>query len=82
MLGINTQTFTVDCNSTVLAVLLCAAAHQHRVPFLGIQPSNVPSIGSLEHILLSEHYGNTPRIQKKWMYVMVPESANILWFVL
>ena len=52
LLGINTQTFAVNCNSTILAVLLCAAAHQHRVPFLGIQPSNVPSIGSLEQLAI------------------------------
>ena len=50
LLGINTQTFAVDCNSAVWAVLLCVSAHQHRVPFLGIQPSNVLTIGSLEHI--------------------------------
>ena len=49
--GINTQTFAVICNSAVWAVSLCVSAHQHRVPFLGIQPSNVPSIGSLEHML-------------------------------
>ena len=50
LLGTNTQTFAVNCNSTVWAVLLCVSAHRHRVPFLEIQPSNVPSIGSLEHI--------------------------------
>ena len=49
---INTLTFAVACNSAVWAVLLCVSAHQHRVPFLGIQPSNVPTIGSLEHIVL------------------------------
>ena len=48
--GINTQTFAVICNSAVWAVLLCVSAHRHRVPFLGIQPSNVPSIGSLEQL--------------------------------
>ena len=48
--GINTQTFAVICNSAVWAVSLCVSAHRHRVPFLGIQPSNVPSSGSLEHI--------------------------------
>ena len=48
--GINTQTFAVNCNSAVWAVLLCVSAHRHRVHFLGIQSSNVPSIGSLEHI--------------------------------
>ena len=52
LLGINTQTFVVDCNSAVWAVLLCVSAHRHRVSFLGIQPSNVPSIGSLEHMSL------------------------------
>ena len=50
LLGINMQTFAVNCNSVVWAVLLCVSAHWHRIPFLGIQPSNVPSIGSLEHI--------------------------------
>ena len=48
---INTLTLAVACNSAVWAVLLCVSAHQHRVPFLGIQPSNVPMIGNLEHIL-------------------------------
>ena len=48
--GINTQTFAVICNSAVWAVLLCASAHRHHVPFLGIQPSNMPSIGSLEQL--------------------------------
>ena len=52
---INTLTFAVACNSAVWAVLLCVSAHQHRVPFLGIQPSNVPTIGSLEHIPLSNN---------------------------
>ena len=47
---INTLTFAVACNSAVWAVLLCVSAHQHRVPFLGIQPSNVPTIGSLEQL--------------------------------
>ena len=47
---INTLTFAVACNSAVWAVLLCVSAHQHRVPFLGIQPSDVPSSGSLEHM--------------------------------
>ena len=47
---INTLTLAVACNSAVWAVLLCVSAHQHRVPFLGIQPSNVPTIGSLEQI--------------------------------
>ena len=47
---INTPTFAVIYNSTVWAVLLCVSAHRHRIPFLGIQPSNVPSSGSLEHI--------------------------------
>ena len=50
LLVINTLTLAVICNSAVWAVLLCVSAHQHRVPFLGIQPSNVPSSGSLEHI--------------------------------
>ena len=50
LLGINTQTFAVNCNSAVWAVSLCVSAHRHRVPFLGIQPSNVPSIGSLEQL--------------------------------
>ena len=50
MLGINTQTFAVNYNSAVWAVLLCVSAHRHRVPVLGIQPSNVPLIGSLEQI--------------------------------
>ena len=45
---INTLTFAVACNSAVWAVLLCVSAHQHRIPFLGIRPSNVPSSGSLE----------------------------------
>ena len=40
----------MNCNSAVWAVLLCVSAHQHRVPFLGIQPSNVPTIGSSEHM--------------------------------
>ena len=48
--SINTQTLAVICNSTVWAVLLCVSAHRHRVPFLGIQPSNVPSRGSLEQL--------------------------------
>ena len=47
---INTLTFVVACNSAVWAVLLCVPAHQHRAPFLGIQPSNVPTIGSLEQL--------------------------------
>ena len=51
LLVINTLTLVVICNSAVWAVLLCVSAHQHRVPFLGIQPSNVPTIGSLEHIV-------------------------------
>ena len=50
LLCINTQTFAVDYNSAVWAVLLCVSAHGHRVPFLGIQPYNVPSIGSLEQL--------------------------------
>ena len=50
LLVINTLTLAVICNSAVWAVLLCASAHQHRVPFLGIQPSNVPTIGSLEQL--------------------------------
>ena len=50
MLVINTPTFAVICNSTVWALLLCVPAHRHRIPFLGIQPSNVPSSGSLEQI--------------------------------
>ena len=49
LLVINTPTFAVICNSVVWAVSLCVSAHRHHVPFLGIQPSNVPSIGSLEH---------------------------------
>ena len=48
---INTLTLAVICNSAVWAVLLCVSAHQHCVPFLGIQPSNVPSSGSLEQIV-------------------------------
>ena len=47
---INTLTFAVVCNSAVWAVLLCVSAHQHRVPFLGIRLSNVPSSGSLEQL--------------------------------
>ena len=54
--GINTQTFAVICNSAVWAVLLCVSAHRHHVPFLGIQPSNVPSTGSLEQILSTLGY--------------------------
>ena len=50
MLGINTQTFTVNCNSGIWAILLCVSACRHRVPFLGIQPSNVSLIGSLEQL--------------------------------
>ena len=50
LLGINTQTFAVICNSAIWAVSLCVSAHRHRVPFLGIQPSNVLSIGSLGHM--------------------------------
>ena len=53
LLGINTQTFAVNCNSAVWAVSLCVSAHRHRVPFLGIQPSNVPSIGSLEQMAIA-----------------------------
>ena len=48
--GLNTRTFAVDCNSAIWAVLLCVSTHKHRVPFLGIQPSNVPPIGSLEQL--------------------------------
>ena len=48
LLGKNTQTFAVNCNSAVWAVSLCVSAHRYRIPFLVIQPSNVPSIGSLE----------------------------------
>ena len=40
----------MNCNFAVWAVLLCVSAHQHRVPFLGIQPSNVPMIDSLEQL--------------------------------
>ena len=47
---INMQTFAVDCNSAVWAVSLCVSAHRHRVPFLEIPPSNVPSRGSLEQL--------------------------------
>ena len=54
LLVINTLTLAVICNSAVWAVLLCVSAHQHRVPFLGIQPFNVPMIGSLEQILALE----------------------------
>ena len=50
MLSINTQTFAVSCNSVAWAVLLCVSARRHRVPFLGIQLSNVPSIGNLEQL--------------------------------
>ena len=50
LLVINTLTLAVVCNSAIWAVLLCVSAHQHRVPFLGIQLSNVPSRGSLEHM--------------------------------
>ena len=50
LLVINTLTLAVICNSAVWAVLLRVSAHQHPVPFLGIQPSNVPTIGSLEQI--------------------------------
>ena len=53
MLGINMQTHAVNCNSAVWAVLLCVFVSQHRVPFLGIQPSNVPTKGSLEQIVAS-----------------------------
>ena len=50
LLVINTLTFAVACNSAVWAVSLCVSAHQHRIPFLGIRPSNVPSRGSLEQM--------------------------------
>ena len=50
LLGINTQTFAINYNSAIWAVSLCVSAHRHHVPFLGIQPSNVPSIGSLEQL--------------------------------
>ena len=50
LLVINTLTLVVICNSAIWAVLLCVSAHQHRVPFLGIQPSNMPSSGSLEQL--------------------------------
>ena len=60
LLGINTQTFAVNCNSAVWAVLLCVSAHRHRVPFLGIQPSSVPSIGSLEHIYYARYQDQKP----------------------
>ena len=50
LLVINTLTLAVVCNSAVWAVLLCVSAHQHCVPFLGIQPSNVPMIGRLEQL--------------------------------
>ena len=50
MLVINTPTFAVICNSAVWAVSLCVSAHRHRIPFLGIQPSNVPLSGSLEQM--------------------------------
>ena len=42
----------MNYNSAIWAVLLCVSAHQHHVPFLGIQPSNVPTIGSLEQMLV------------------------------
>ena len=48
--GYKYSTVAVDCNSTVWAVLLCVSARRHRVPFLGIQPSNVPSRGSPEQL--------------------------------
>ena len=51
LLGINTQTFAVNYSSALWAVSLCVSAHRHHVPFLGIQPSNVPSIGSLEQLV-------------------------------
>ena len=47
---INTLTFAVACNSAVWAVLLCVSAHQHRAPFLGIQPSNVPTIRTIQKV--------------------------------
>ena len=50
LLVINTLTLVVVCNFAVWAVLLCVSVHQHHVPFLGIQPSNVPTIGSLEQM--------------------------------
>ena len=33
MLGINTQTFAVNCNSAVWVVLLCVSVCRHLVPF-------------------------------------------------
>ena len=54
LLVINTLTLAVICNSAVWAVLLCVSAHQHRVPFLGIQPSNVPLSGSLKQIIYQQ----------------------------
>ena len=71
LLGINTQTFAVNCNSAVWDVLLCVSAHRHRVPFLGIQLSNVPSIGSLEHIGLGYDEGMESRT------VMVPANGMV-----
>ena len=50
LLVINTLTFAVVCNSGVWAFLLCVSAHRHRIPFLGIQPSNVPLSGTLEQL--------------------------------
>ena len=49
--GYKYSTVAMDCNSGVWAFLLCVSTRRHRIPFLGIQPSNVPSGGSLEQMV-------------------------------
>ena len=39
-------------------------------------------ISCTSSILLSEHCGNAPWTRRKWMLMMVLESAPILWVVL
>ena len=50
LLCINAQKLAVICNFYCLGCLLRVSACRHRVPFLGIQPSNVPLRGSLEQL--------------------------------
>ena len=75
MLFINTPTFAVICNSIVWAVLLCVSAHRHRIPFLGIQPSNVPSSGSLEQNLSSLVFG-FPMSENQFQFLQRSELAE------
>ena len=75
LLVINTLTLAVVCNSAVWAVLLCVSAHQHRVPFLGIQPSNGPSSGSLEQIQIIESNLNLKSVARP-LWISHPANCD------